>query len=97
MGRHRFKDDPAFGDIMMRLHGGCPTDADIELLNMRVVGSDHLDAPTHSDLPGDLTYAVYQNRNRSAINNAIFAEHIKKNPFYRPKQNATMAYTNCPL
>jgi hypothetical protein len=78
LGRHRFKDDPAFGDIMIRLHGGCPTDADIELLNTRVVGSDHPDAPTHSDLPGDLTYAVYQNRNRSAINNAIFAEHIKK-------------------
>jgi hypothetical protein len=78
LGRHRFKDDPEFGDIMMRLHDGCPTDADIERLNMRVVGANHPNAPRYSDLPGDLTYAVYQNRNRSAINNAIFAEHIKK-------------------
>ena len=76
-GQHRFKNDPHFGNIMKRIRDGQPTDADIACLNTRVVGGDHPNSPTKSDLPTDLTYAVYRNQNRLAINNGIFAEHIK--------------------
>ena len=82
-GQHRFKDDMSFGNIMLRMSEGNPTEADIAVLNTRVVGSDHPDAPTEKDLPSDLTYAVHCNHSRSVINNGIFYEHIKKNTFDR--------------
>jgi hypothetical protein len=77
-GQHRFKDDPSYGDIMTRLHGGYPTADDIALLNSRVLDGDHPDAPKTCDLPADMSYAVYRNVDKSAINNGIFAEHIRK-------------------
>ena len=95
-GQHRFKDDPEFGNIMQRMHDGCATNADIERLNTRVVGSSHPEAPTQSDLPKNLMYAVYQNRNRSAINNGMFAAHIK-NTFYRSQHATTIPHTHYPL
>ena len=77
-GQHRFKTDPLFGAIMHRVHGGCPTVGDIATLNSRVLNGNHPDAPTTQDLPPDMSYAVYRNADKSAINNGIFAEHIKK-------------------
>jgi len=77
-GQHRFKDDPAFGAIMKRIREGCPTENDINILNSRVLNGDHPDSPTTDDLPDDLAYAVYTNKNKAAINNGIFAEHIRK-------------------
>jgi hypothetical protein len=77
-GQHRFKTDLLFGAIMHRIHEGCPTIADIVLLNSRVLNRDHQDAPTTQDLPVDMSYAVYRNADKSAINNGIFAEHIRK-------------------
>ena len=76
-GQHRFKLNPEFGDVMQRLHDGCPTTEDIALLNSRVINGDHPDAPTDADLPNNLAYAVYRNVDRVAINNGIFAEHVK--------------------
>jgi hypothetical protein len=77
-GLHRYKDDPEFGKLMKRLRDGEVTREDIARLNTRVVGDQHPDSPTIADLPNNLTYAVYQNKNRAAINNGIFAEHIRK-------------------
>jgi hypothetical protein len=58
-GQHRFKTDLLFGAIMHRIHEGCPTIADIALLNSRVLNGNHPDAPTTQDLPVDMSYAVY--------------------------------------
>jgi hypothetical protein len=77
-GQHRFKKDPNYGAIMKRIHDGCATDDDIDLLNSRVLDGDHPDAPTMKDLPENMAYAAYQNVDKSAINNGVFAEHIKK-------------------
>jgi hypothetical protein len=63
---------------MKRVHGGCPTVGDIATLNSRVLNGNHPDALTTQDLPSDMSYAVYRNAEKSAINNGIFAEHIKK-------------------
>ena len=32
-GQHRFKENPEFGNVMKRMHDGCPTAEDIALLN----------------------------------------------------------------
>jgi ATP:corrinoid adenosyltransferase len=77
-GQHRFKKDPSFGAIMNRIHNGCPTTADIALLNSRVLNGTHPASPKEQDLPDDVSYAVYRNADKSAINNGVFAEHLKK-------------------
>jgi hypothetical protein len=77
-GQHRFKDDLDYGALMKRLHDGCSTDDDIDLINSRVLNGDHPDAPTMEDIPENIAYAVYRNADKSAINNGVFAEHIKK-------------------
>jgi hypothetical protein len=77
-GQHRFKTDPSFGAIMNRIHKGCPTPANIALLNSRVLNGTHPVSPQTKDLPNDVSYTVYQNADKSAINNGVFAEHIKK-------------------
>ena len=76
-GQHRFKDDPEFGNILKRIREGCPTAEDIATINTRIVNGDYPNAPSMADLPNNLAYAVYRNLDRAAINNGIFAEHIK--------------------
>jgi hypothetical protein len=63
---------------MNRIREGCPTDEDINLLNTRVVNGDAPNAPTSDNLPTDMAYAVFRNVDKSAINNGIFAEHLRK-------------------
>ena len=63
---------------MKRLREGNPTDADIAYLNTRVINGTHQNSPTDKDLPAGIAYAVYANRDRTAINNGLFAEHIKQ-------------------
>jgi hypothetical protein len=63
---------------MKRMHDGDTTNDDIDVLNSRVIGGDHPDSPTMEDIPDDVAYAVYRNVDKSAINNGVFAEHIKK-------------------
>ena len=77
-GQHRYKDDPEFGNILKRIREGRPTAEDIAKLNTRIVNGDYPNAPTMADLPHNLAYAVYRNVDRAAINNGIFAEHIRQ-------------------
>ncbi len=75
-GQHRFKDDPEFGRVMQRLRDGHPTARDIDYINQRVLNGFDPACPTDADLPSDLSYAVYANKNRCAINNGIFCDHV---------------------
>lgn len=77
-GQHRFKQDPQFGRAMGRMQQGIPTLDDIRLINTRVLDGDSKNSPKWTDLPEGLSYAVYRNKNRSAINSGIFAEHLKR-------------------
>jgi hypothetical protein len=58
------------------------------MINTHVVGGEHPDAPMTEDIPEGIAYAVYRNVDKSAINNGVFAEHIKnthsKNPHDSP-------------
>ena len=72
-GQHRFKDDPAYGEMMLRFRNGVPTRADIDKIN-----DNCLIREGHS--PGDnVPVAVYRNRNRDAINSAMFEEYCTVN------------------
>lgn len=68
-GKHRFKDDPEWGERMLRFRNGCPTYDDIEYINTHcVVGPDHMPPP-------GVQIATYRNRDRDAVNCAIFEEY----------------------
>jgi hypothetical protein len=63
MGQHWFKNDSNFGNIMNPMHNGNLTDDDISCLNMHVVGGNHPNSPKLTDLPTNLKYAIYRNKN----------------------------------
>jgi hypothetical protein len=67
---HRFKNDPEWGALLLRFRDGKMTDDDIRLINERVV------AP-NTQLPEDIKYATYYNRDRDSINTALFEERCK--------------------
>ena len=66
-GMHRFKDDPAWGNLLIRLRNGEITELDINKINERVVNLATI-------LPANIKYATYYNRDRDAINAALFEE-----------------------
>ena len=68
-GMHRHKNDVIWGKILMRMRNGELTKEDVEFINTKVV-------TVHKSrhLPKDLRYATYFNRDRDAINTALFEE-----------------------
>jgi hypothetical protein len=69
-GMHRFKHDPEWGKILLRFRDGTVTLEDIEKVNERVVDNN-------GELPDDIKYATFFNRDRDAINTALFEERCK--------------------
>ena len=77
-GLHRFRDDEQWGLLLLRFRNGEVTLEDIELINERVVDGNFT-VGDNSPLPDDVKHAAYFNRNRDAINAALFekrCEHI---------------------
>ena len=72
---HRFLADKPWGDLLTRFRDFGPTVEDVEKINTRVVGSQN--GPTEADIPIGATYATKTNKDRMAINDAIFANHLK--------------------
>jgi len=70
-GMHRFRLDPEWGYILLRWRNGETTEEDIDRINERVVTPDTV-------LPDDIKYATHKNRDRDAINTALFEERCKK-------------------
>ena len=66
-GMHRFKDDLEWGFLLRRFRDGQATDEDINIINSRVVTAT-------DDLPHNIRYATYFNRDRDAINAALFEQ-----------------------
>ena len=67
-GRHRFRNDPAWGELLERVRLGRPSREDLELINTRVIGRD-------DSMPKGIQTATHANIDRDAINTAIFEEH----------------------
>ena len=67
-GKHRFNDDPEWGEILIRFRDGVPTLEDFARINERVITSD-------TALPQDIKHATNRNSERDAINAAVFKQH----------------------
>jgi len=69
-GMHRFKNDPQWGLLLKRFRDGTVTREDINKINECVVKNDN-------ELPNDIKYATFFNRDRDSINTALFEERCK--------------------
>ena len=67
-GKHRFKDDPEWGELLFRFRNGVPTTQDIRTINARVCKEE-------KDLPSSVRYATFTNKDRDAINTAVFSRY----------------------
>ena len=70
---HRFKKDVSWGKLLIRMWNGELTKEDVEFINTKVVT---VNKSRH--LPKDIRYATYFNRDRNAINMALFEEHCAR-------------------
>jgi hypothetical protein len=70
-GNHRASQDPMYAALLERFRNGTPSQEDIDTINKRVVKVD-------TEIPNDIQYACPSNKDRCAINNAIFTKHIIK-------------------
>ena len=70
-GTHRFAQDPEWGEILGRFRIGQVTNNDLALINERVV--------TQNDVPANIRYATYCNKERVIINKALFEKHCLGN------------------
>lgn len=68
---HRFKDDPEWGQLLLRFRNGEVTEEDIDRINERIIS-------LFTQLPDDIKYACFFNRDRDAINAALFEERCKR-------------------
>jgi hypothetical protein len=71
-GRHRFKHDPVWGEILGRFREGCPTLLDIQTINEKCGVSRH--GPT----PRGTQVASYVNKTRDFVNNDAFERYCEK-------------------
>jgi hypothetical protein len=77
-GRWRFKDDPEWGERLYRFREGRPTLADIRTIND--VCHVYVKPP-----PANIQVATFFNRNRDAVNAAVFEDWCRKN---RPQDDS---------
>jgi len=71
-GKHRFKKDPDWGNLLLRFRNGEVTKEDIDNINSRKV--------CHGDiLPDGIQYATHRNRTRDVINTVLFQKYCRDN------------------
>jgi hypothetical protein len=69
-GQHRYIQDPEWGRILSQLRNVTPTASDIEAINCNVHDKD-------DNLPSDIKYVMYTNKDRDIIIMSIFIHQIK--------------------
>jgi hypothetical protein len=74
-GGHRFK-DKKYMRLLRRLRSGTLTNIDYDALDKRVTGCPYSGLQT-CDIPDGTQIACHLNRDRSAMNSLVFAEHLK--------------------
>ena len=75
-GKHRFKNDPEWGEILERFRNGCPQASDFHKINSRVVGQN-------TKLPEEIAIASYKNKTRNNIHASQFLYHLQNHGFVR--------------
>jgi hypothetical protein len=76
---HRFKDDPEYGEIMMRIWKGELTEEDRMKINERLIGRNGVEVP-EVDKDSDIAYACPTNIQRNLIQAELFEKHISDFP-----------------
>ena len=71
-GHWRFREDPQWGDIMLRFREGCPTYDDIHKINTEC----HVD---NKKPPPGVQIATHTNKNRDAVNACMFEQFCQVN------------------
>jgi hypothetical protein len=69
-GSHRFIQDPSWGKLLSRFREGKPTSEDIKYINTRVQNKS-------IQMPSDIKYATYHNKDRDSINTTIFEQKVQ--------------------
>ena len=72
-GKHRFKNDTAWGERLLRFRDGEPTLEDVRTVNNACRISEERKPPA------GIQVATYFNKNRDAVNTAVFEEYCRKN------------------
>jgi hypothetical protein len=90
-GMHRFKQDPEWGELLLRFRDGKMTETDLQKINERVVHPAAM-------LPEDIKYATFFNRDRDSINAALFEERCKylysKEPTGKPINDSILVFSD---
>lgn len=76
MGIYRFEKDPEWGELLGRIYNGEDRKEDRETINRRLM--DLTDPNFVSTFDNNITFAVYANKDRSAINACRFSKHLEK-------------------
>jgi len=76
-GMHRFKDDPLWGQFLMRLRQGQCSQQDLNCLNAQCFQSNTQTV----ELPEGIRYATYCNKDRDAINVATFEQFCLRHQY----------------
>ena len=79
-GTHRFQDDPNWGKMLLRFRNGEPKPSDIKLINDKC-------HTRKKKPPKKIQVATYFNKNRDAINSAIFEDWCKE---HKPSDGTTL-------
>ena len=75
--KHRFKEDPEWGEILSRLRIGETTEEDLDLINERCLTNGNLHLPDDKETRLNTCYACPTNLERNAISASIFEEHVR--------------------
>ena len=77
---YRFKDDLEWGELLRRFRNGTPSQDDFHKINQRVVDPILHCTKDGDELPSSIAYATPNNKERDAINSAIFQKKIQTCP-----------------
>jgi hypothetical protein len=90
-GMHRFIEDPEWGRILKRIRNDEYTQHDIDEINKCVINGPMKDSRT---MPVDVSYCVYGNADRTAINAGVFSNVLKAHAKTTNEQPQNMVAIN---
>jgi hypothetical protein len=76
---HRFKSDPDYGKILMRMWRGEFTKEECDEINKRLIGKNNVILPCFAE-NDDVAYACYTNSERTTVHATLFEKHIANFP-----------------
>ena len=79
VGRHRFQEDPEWGELLAKFRDGTVNEQDIKLLNDEIWIGGKKEQDKDVRLPDNIKYATFNNDDRDSINTALFEKALMHN------------------